>query len=250
MRYPPVYTAAVTSGQGLGGAMPSVIQLVMLLVSESSPSVSDSDASRFSNAGTVIYFLISAGLAGLGLVATLGLVHWEKCTKVQTSDTDEDVTLLQDSASSLISHGSASALLQEPEEIPDSTLQQVTRWKILELIHYDIVSIGLIFFVTLSLFPSITGAVASRSSPSNDLFSQRLFVTLHFLVFNLADWFGKSLPGFTKVGRDWSGRTLLGVSMARFLFVPLLLLCNVTLQNGVTHEPLPRLGETLHFSFF
>src|SRR6266542_4470758 len=57
-------------------------------------------------------------------------------------------------------------------------------------------AVGFVFFVTLSLFPSITASIKSVVKVENkSKFRQDyLFIPLHFLVNNVGDWFGRCIP--------------------------------------------------------
>jgi solute carrier family 29 (equilibrative nucleoside transporter), member 1/2/3 len=53
-----------------------------------------------------------------------------------------------------------------------------------------------------------------------------LFNYLHFLIFNISDWTGRSLCSHPRL-LVWNPRALLSLSLARVLFIPFFLLCNI-----------------------
>lgn len=62
--------------------------------------------------------------------------------------------------------------------------------------------------------------------PVNPRLHPLLFTSIHFLVMNIGDLLGRYTCSFP-VFRVWSRKRLLGMSLARTLFIPLFLMCNV-----------------------
>lgn len=89
-----------------------------------------------------------------------------------------------------------------------------------------IMSLFLTLCITIALFPSITSSVLSPKNPND------LFITMHFLVYNLADWIGKSIPGIISSVSRISSVTLHFLSLSRLIFVPLFFHCNINLFNN------------------
>ncbi|KAI9513413.1 hypothetical protein F5148DRAFT_1155602 [Russula earlei] len=82
------------------------------------------------------------------------------------------------------------------------------------------IAVAYVFVVTLSIFPTITISIV----PTNPGIHPLLFSSLHFLVFNFGDWFGRylcSIPRFL----IWWARPFLMLSLARTLFIPLFVAC-------------------------
>jgi len=73
-----------------------------------------------------------------------------------------------------------------------------------------------------SVFPPITMSITSTRPNVNPL----LFGAYHFLVFNVADFGGRTICAHPSVV-IWSAKRLLTLSLARTLFVPLFLMCNI-----------------------
>jgi len=91
-------------------------------------------------------------------------------------------------------------------------------------------SVAYVFVVTLSVFPPITTAIM----PTNPKTHPLLFSAIHFLVFNTGDFLGRYACAFPRL-RIWSDRRLLTLSLARTLFIPLFLLCNVNGSSSLPH---------------
>jgi equilibrative nucleoside transporter 1/2/3 len=76
--------------------------------------------------------------------------------------------------------------------------------------------------ISYSVFPPITISVY----PTNPRTHPFLFSAIHFLVFNVGDFLGRYVCAIPRV-RIWSAKKLLMLSLARSLFIPLFLMCNV-----------------------
>jgi solute carrier family 29 (equilibrative nucleoside transporter), member 1/2/3 len=84
-----------------------------------------------------------------------------------------------------------------------------------------------VFMVTLSVFPPITSSIRSVHPPSSSALTHPLlFTAIHFLTFNIGDFIGRYLPMVPRL-QIWSSRSHVYMALARTLFVPLFLLCNV-----------------------
>ena len=84
------------------------------------------------------------------------------------------------------------------------------------------------------MFPPITISI----KPTNPNTHPLLFAAIHFLVFNVGDFFGRYICSFPKL-LVWSANRLLALSLARTLFIPLFLICNI--QRGpatVVYDPI------------
>mmetsp|Transcript_4930 Transcript_4930/g.19726 ORF Transcript_4930/g.19726 Transcript_4930/m.19726 type:complete len:503 (-) Transcript_4930:146-1654(-) len=101
-------------------------------------------------------------------------------------------------------------------------------WKVLYLIRYPAFAVWFTFTVTLSVFPSITEHIESTEycEAGSSRFQNQLFIPFAFLLFNLFDFIGRSLPGYA-IFTKMSPRMLCYVTTARIVFIPIFLLCNV-----------------------
>ncbi|KAH9050107.1 nucleoside transporter-domain-containing protein [Lactarius hengduanensis] len=84
------------------------------------------------------------------------------------------------------------------------------------------VAVAYVFIITLSVFPTITISIV----PTNPAIHPLFFSSFHFLVFGIGDWFGRYLCSIPRL-LVWSAKNLLGLSLARTLFIPLFLACNL-----------------------
>ncbi|KAH9927120.1 nucleoside transporter-domain-containing protein [Epithele typhae] len=88
-------------------------------------------------------------------------------------------------------------------------------------------AVAYVFVVTLAVFPPITVSVTSTNPAVHPL----VFTAVHFLMFNLGDFGGRTLCSFPRL-HVWSARRLALLALLRTLFVPLFLLCNVQWGAG------------------
>ncbi|KIK08470.1 hypothetical protein K443DRAFT_128378 [Laccaria amethystina LaAM-08-1] len=94
------------------------------------------------------------------------------------------------------------------------------------------VAVAYVFVVTLAVYPAITTSIQSTNPDIHPL----LFSSTHFLVFNIGDFLGRytcSYPIFL----IWSAKHLLTLSVARTLFIPVFLMCNVQRPSIVPSSP-------------
>jgi len=94
------------------------------------------------------------------------------------------------------------------------------------------IAVAYVFVVTLSVFPTITISIA----PTNPAIHPLLFTSFHFLVFNVGDWFGRYLCSFSRL-LIWCARRILLLSLARTLFIPLFLACNLHRDSSSPSTP-------------
>lgn len=107
------------------------------------------------------------------------------------------------------------------------------------------ISITLVFSLTLSLFPSLTGLVEStKTDEQRSRLSGDLFVPLHFLMYNLGDWLGKALPSIVWFAPNTSRPTrkqqlrYMFSALGRFIFIPIFLTANLPVPEDKRLFPL------------
>ncbi|KAJ7228996.1 nucleoside transporter-domain-containing protein [Mycena pura] len=101
-----------------------------------------------------------------------------------------------------------------------------------------------IFVVTLTVFPAITISIL----PSNPNTHPLLFSAVHFLIFNVGDFLGRYVCSFPKA-LIWSAKRLLILSLARTLFIPLFLMCNLQRPSEAANLSSPAINSDFIFMF-
>ncbi|WFC98138.1 hypothetical protein MYAM1_000862 [Malassezia yamatoensis] len=96
-----------------------------------------------------------------------------------------------------------------------------------------ILSVFMIFVVTLGVYPALTAKVRPVSHASPSIWTDvNVFVALHIVVMNIGDLIGRRLPTLTAFFRIRRGLVAVLITGLRFLFIPLFLACNVIPVNG------------------
>ncbi|KAJ7477085.1 nucleoside transporter-domain-containing protein [Mycena galericulata] len=95
------------------------------------------------------------------------------------------------------------------------------------------IAVSYVFVVTLAVFPAITTSILPTNPDTHPL----LFSAIHFLVFNVGDFMGRYVCSFPKL-LIWSAKRLLVLSLARTLFVPIFLMCNLQRPSATGISPI------------
>uniref|UniRef100_A0A8C8VEX6 Solute carrier family 29 member 2 n=1 Tax=Pelusios castaneus TaxID=367368 RepID=A0A8C8VEX6_9SAUR len=130
----------------------------------------------------------------------------------------EDISLESAGKGALAPHNSTATSSQNGGLGPE----RPSVFGVLQKIWLLALCIVMVFTVTLSVFPAITATVTSTSESRQ--WSEFFTPVCCFLVFNIMDWLGRSATSYClwPKKRLWLILLLVGL---RFLFVPLLMLC-------------------------
>jgi len=113
----------------------------------------------------------------------------------------------------------------------------VSIWEVAKMNILYNAAVSYVFIVTLSVFPPITSSILSVHTQSTlSIFTPVLFVSFHFLTFNVGDWLGRYLCSFPRL-LVWSSHRLAAYSLLRTLFIPLFLACNVSRPIPLPSSP-------------
>ncbi|KEP55744.1 equilibrative nucleoside transporter [Rhizoctonia solani 123E] len=180
---------------------------------------SPSDADR--TASTIIYFSVSAALIGSGIVAYAYLYpqipHDVRKELSQPEDEHSDIESTPTEVDYLLGRVSGTPI---PVFSPSI-------WIVARKNAYYNIAVFYVFVVTMAVFPAITTSILSvNSSDESIIFNPLIFSALHFLNFNFADLVGRALVSFKPISSTSNTRLLL-YSLARTIFIPLFLLCNI-----------------------
>ncbi|KZT12879.1 uncharacterized protein LAESUDRAFT_640138 [Laetiporus sulphureus 93-53] len=129
-------------------------------------------------------------------------------------------------------------------EIPDETHTLTAggrktmngRVQMLRLVRLNLpynIAVAYVFVITLSVYPPITISVRSSNPGTHQL----LFSAIHFLVYNVGDLLGRFLCSLPRL-LVWSARRLLTFALARTLFIPLFLICNIQWSSPAAIRPI------------
>jgi len=207
-KFPPAYMGAVFAGQAVGGIFASGTNVVVLAMGASA-----TDAAFFCFVISVV-FLLTALVAYGVCTRTDFYQHYlgEKPQDLETKQVEDSKLLQKD----------------EKDGSPRLPIKVNPLRVMLQILPYAS-AVLLTFLVTLSAFPAITMQVVSTAG-HDTLWGSKFYVPVAcFLLFNIGDYVGRFLAGLVqwpKPGKLGSYITL-GLALARFVFIPLFLICNV-----------------------
>ncbi|TPX36185.1 hypothetical protein SmJEL517_g01602 [Synchytrium microbalum] len=225
--YPPIYSSAFMSGQGLAGLIPSLVQLAL---TASSVNAGTDSYRAFAYFFLTIFLATGVMIGYQKLLPNLPVKRSIEYQQANTEDHEDD-----DVASDI-------DIIDEGDIVNPSTSsigvgKDKLYWPVFQKVYLLGGSLWLGFVITLASFPAITSAVESTSSNT-------LLVPIHFVIFNLFDLLGKTLPGCPSLFIK-SPTILFILSVARLVFPPAFLLCNVTFHDRFGNI----LGRTLPLVF-
>jgi len=204
-KFPPAYMGAVFSGQAVGGIFASGTNVVVLALGATAVQ------SAFFCFILSVVFLFTALIAYGVVTRTEFYQHYLGETTSDTEKKPEDSKLIDNGVS-----GPSVPIKVNPGRV----LLQISPYAAAVLIC---------FLVTLGCFPAITLQVQSTLD-KDSAWSQTFYVPVAcFLLFNIGDYLGRFLAGmiqWPKPGKVGSFITLF-LSVARFVFIPLFLFCNI-----------------------
>lgn len=197
------YTQAIMTGQGIAGVLPCIVQIVSVLSVPETNEGTDHENPKSAFA----YFLTATAVSALCLAAFLLVLvrkHGERAgeTKATTDAVD----------------GAEAEDRPERKVVGMGTLFRKLRWMAM--------AVFLCFTVTM-LFPVFTQEIYSvrPADTAPRLFRHACFIPLAFLFWNTGDLVGRLLTA--KFAGVRYPRALFILSVARFVFIPLYLLCNI-----------------------
>ncbi|WRT66915.1 uncharacterized protein IL334_003880 [Kwoniella shivajii] len=203
----------VMSGQGGIAVLVSLVQLVLAMISSSHqqttlPGDGDEQVTKASTlAGVGLWALGSIGSLAC-LVAHRYLLSHSEYTSISTSTN---------------TNGNADY---------DGEEKKGLTYKVFKKNMLLMIAVAWVFIVTLSIFPPVTTTILSTHQPTPRLLQPDIFIPLHFLIFNVGDYIGRTyLPSIHFMFTTSPPRILL-LSLSRTLFIPLLFLCNTTPRSS------------------
>jgi equilibrative nucleoside transporter 1/2/3 len=201
------YTQAIMGGQGVAGVLPCIAQIVSVLAvpREQSGGQAQDGVQGSSSKSAFIYFFTATGVSVLTLLAFLYLLRNRPNPKKKATDDDEDTPLADGAAD-----------------------KSVSLWTLFKKLRYLSLAVFVCLQVTMMFFPVYTSRILSVNDPAaSRMYHASVFIPLAFLFWNIGDLSGRlavAHPGFSLAHRP---RLAFVLTVARFIFVPLYLLCNI-----------------------
>lgn len=241
--FPPQYTGAVMSGQGLAGLVVSVASLVTIwagnpvdICTDDDSNDDDGDCEDYVDYSALSFFVISCIVMGTCVFSFLALMslpftHYHQNKALE--DMRRGASIDPDRKGTDNAPTETEALLEDllDSSGPEQVAYEVTPervWRIFKLIRPAAFGAYLSFAVTLAMFPSITVLIQSSQQCSSNAtrFNNDLFVPFFFLLFNLFDFCGRILAGINQLG--FTADTVWIAVACRVIFIPLFLFCNIS----------------------
>ncbi|KAM0682912.1 hypothetical protein MDAP_002151 [Mitosporidium daphniae] len=200
--FPSSYVQGIMAGQGLAGMVSSVILMAANILA------GDSIKSPHEIAiNAALYFGLSLFFIVLGYISFMYVQRLEffKFHSTMSAAPGADLDLSDESIQPPQQGGIFSIFTKMPSALYPP-------------------AVFFVLFITLSAFPFIFSNITS-SSKSDSFFFRKLFISTGYLLFDVGDYIGKSMPAFGLFYTK-SHVFILSSSLLRVVFIPLFMLCN------------------------
>ncbi|PTB43138.1 uncharacterized protein TrAFT101_001696 [Trichoderma asperellum] len=201
----PEYMQALMVGQGVAGVLPSIAQVVSVLVFP--PSKENTSGEREGELSAFYYFLAAVVISIITLGAIIPLVR--RHNRMVADRLSERLT----------------SSMTSIEEAERATRKVVSLLYLLKKLHWLAFGVALIFTVTM-FFPVFTVKILSVHEDGGLIFQPFAFIPVGFLFWNLGDLAGRiaTMLPYSLTKRPF---LLFVLTVARVGFLPLYLLCNI-----------------------
>ncbi|KAH8673703.1 nucleoside transporter-domain-containing protein [Xylariales sp. PMI_506] len=215
----PEYMQAIMAGQGVAGVLPSVAQIISVLVAPPTgpPKPEEGDTGNSSSKAAFIYFLTAVIIFVVTIAAFIPLVRRHK----------------QIVESRMVENMAAS--FNSIEEAERATRKVVTMKTLFKKLHWLAAAVFMCFAVAM-FFPVFTPKILSVHPPdaNSPLLQPAAFIPLGFFFWNLGDLGGRS--GALILSLRQRPGLLFIISIARILFLPLYALCNIHGKGAIINS--------------
>lgn len=207
------YIQASMSGQAVGGIFAAVANIVTIAVG------SEVTESAF------IFFLIATLWTVITLLGYIAL-YFNEFSKfyLNKQGSAQEISVSKENSINTVSCDDT-----EDEPLLKDSYKTTVKFSyyhdVFKKIWVEGVSACLIFFVTLACFPALASSI--HSVVSNNWRVKYFTPVICFLLFNVGDWTGRSLTSIIHLPRPNQTKLMLTLSISRFVFIPLLMFCNV-----------------------
>lgn len=219
-----IYTNAVMVGQAIAGALPSIALIVSLLIAgEKRPSreaKAEVPSPVEKNYGLFVYF-ITASLVSILSMGLLELTNYYSSKAAYTAVSTGAEEVLEEEASMVTPVVTG----EQPGTAQKNFVPFLYLWGKLRLI---VSTIFITFCVTLA-FPVFASTVTSvHENSTHRFFLKSIYIPFVYLVWNIGDLAGRALCGLSNsVMLVKLPKFLIGYAVARLIFIPLFMTCNI-----------------------
>ncbi|KAH8890795.1 hypothetical protein GQ53DRAFT_746982 [Thozetella sp. PMI_491] len=226
----PEYTQAIMAGQGVAGVLPSLAQIISVLSMPEPPGeppkgpppggpLPPPPPGKGASSAAFTYFSTAVGVSTVALVVFIPLVrrHNRLAERRLADRLGESVTSV--------------------EEAERASRRFISLPALLRKLHWLAATVFMCFVVTM-FFPVFTSKILSVQLPgSGRLFAPGVFIPLGFFSWNFGDLLGR-ISTVLPISFRRRRSILFGISLARILFLPLYMLCNIRGEGAVVESDL------------
>lgn len=188
--FSPIYITATIGGQALGGIFAAIAEIISLAIGASSTH------------SALVYFIIGNITIAFAILCYIVLIK----TVFFKYHVEDKILNISDFSSS-------------------STVLDISHKIILRKIWVHGVSMFSVFAITLSVYPAVTVLIDSEGKGHGNRWNDVYFVpTIAYLLFSIGDYLGRLIAGRFQKPKNES--IFLILSLSRFIFIPLMMLCN------------------------
>ncbi|KAL0112225.1 hypothetical protein PUN28_011944 [Cardiocondyla obscurior] len=215
-KFSPKYITAMSSGQAIGGIFAALTEICSLWIG-ASPILSG-----------LVYFIIGDIVLLLSLIAYI-LLERVPIFKYHMLESVPELVESDYSINGEVSFSTSNLSLSYT--------------RILKRIWHYGVSLFIVFFITVALYPAVTVLVESEHKGKGNAWNDIYFVpVVTYLIFSISDYAGRILSGVLQwpKNRPW---LVMFMSVSRSIFIPALMFCNAQPRH---HLPV-YISNDLHY---
>lgn len=217
--FPSRNVLAYTTGQAVAGILAVLVQILSL-----SGHIAPLNSALY-------YFLTADSLLIFTLAVYVSLPKfeyfsfWSKQVTVEDSVTNSVNDTSYGTTNSDMFPNTEGSINSDINEYTVSSSSNITIWQACMATKWHSLANLSINWMTMSVFPPLT-VLVNPVHPNRDIWSGRFFIPItNFLLFSLADFIGRIITQYVPVPVE-RPILLASMSMARWILVPLLMLCN------------------------
>ncbi|KAI8942261.1 hypothetical protein NX059_000340 [Plenodomus lindquistii] len=204
------YTQGIMTGQGIAGVLPAITQIVTVLsVPAKQHRDADANLPQESSTSAFVYFLTATAVSGATLLAFFYLLS-RSSSKARMSRTPPTDYENLDSSN------------------PGAERKSIPLTYLFSKLRYLALGVFTTFALTM-FFPVFTVQIVSVANPTTAprILQPTAFIPLAFFFWNLGDLVGRTLPALPLLRLTHRPRLIFLLSLARVVFIPLYMLCNI-----------------------
>jgi solute carrier family 29 (equilibrative nucleoside transporter), member 1/2/3 len=233
----PRYVAGLMLGQGMSAVIVSILRVIS--------KVSVADTNDGVKESTYIFFGLSCAVIIICVIAYLLVLERSPVTKhyldipARSRDAEFQKRLASSNPSvhTTLPYDDTNRMLQQQQgqqysgQGQESSSSKISYWNVFLKLWPLGLSVGLVFLVTLSIFPGLTSNLKSTTQSLNDT---HWFSVIMVAMFNIGDLIGRSAPSYDKFIVLGQRGIIIG-AICRIVFIPIFIL--MVLQKVFTSDP-------------